>query len=193
MVDLFSRQASHLHQIFWFDDREVVVGEETFADKAVGQFLVDSIDLGESDQCVFELFLQLFARHDLNIPPAELAGQSHILPAAPDGQGQLIFADQNDCPAEHLAEDDFVDLGRLERVGNQHLHVIAPANDVDAFAGQLVDNILDTISANADAGPHAVDALVGAADGDLRAVTWLACLGLDFDHSVADFRNLLLE
>ncbi len=86
MVDLLSRQVSHLHQIFRFDDREIVVGEEAFADQAVGEFLVDSVDLGESDQRVFKLFLQLFAGHDLDVPPAELAGQAHILPAASDGQ-----------------------------------------------------------------------------------------------------------
>ncbi len=81
----------------------------------------------------------------------------------------------------------------MERVGDQHLQVVAPANDVDPFAGQLVNDVLDAVPADADAGPHAVDALVGAADGDLRAVTRLARLGLDFNHAVADFRDLLLE
>ena len=41
--------------------------------------------------------------------------------------------------------------------------------------------------------PTRVDPLIGAADGHLAAVARLAGHGLDFDHAVGDFGNLLLE
>ena len=100
---------------------------------------------------------------------------------------------QHDRPAQHLAEDHFLDLGRLQGVGDQHLHVVAPADDVDPFAGQLVDDVLDAVAADAHAGPHAVDPLVGAADGDLGAIAGLAGDGADLDHAFGDFGDFLLE
>ena len=100
---------------------------------------------------------------------------------------------QDDRPAQHLAEDHFLDFRRLQGVGDQHLHVVAPADDVDAFAAEFVDDVLDAVSAHAHAGADAVDALVGAADGDLGAVAGLAGDGADLDHALGDFRDFLLE
>ena len=85
------------------------------------------------------------------------------------------------------------DLGRLQGIGNQHLHVVAPADDVDPFAGQLIDDVLDAIAAHAHAGPDGIDPLVGAADRHLAAIAGLAGHGPNLDHTVGDFRNLLLE
>ena len=105
----------------------------------------------------------------------------------------MVLAHQHDCPSEHLAEDHFFDFRRLQGVGNQHLHIVAPANDVDAFAGQLVHDVLNAISTDADARSHAVHALVRAADGDFGAVAGLAGNRADLDHAFSDLGNLLLE
>ncbi len=73
------------------------------------------------------------------------------------------------------------------------MQVVAPADDVDPFAGQLVDDVLDAIAADADAGADRVDPLVGAAHGDLAAISRLAGHGPQFDHAVGDFGDFLLE
>ncbi len=147
----------------------------------------------EARHGLLDLLVEFLAGHDLDVPAAELAGQADVLPAPADGQRELVFAHQHDRPAEHLAEDHFLDLGRLQGVGNQHLHVVAPADDVDPLAGQFVDDVLDAVAAHADAGPHAIDPLVGAADGDLGAIAGLAGDGADFDHAFGDLGDFLLE
>ena len=78
-------------------------------------------------------------------------------------------------------------------MGIKHLQVVAPADDVDPFAGQLVDDILDAVAADAHAGPHAIDPLVHAADRDLGAVAGLAGDGADLDDAFGDFGDFLLE
>src|SRR5947209_4329433 len=81
-----------------------------------------------------------------------LRREPHILAAASDGQRELIFLDQDDGAAQASVEKDFFDLGRLQGVGNHDLQRIVPANDVDAFAAQLIDDILDATAANANTG-----------------------------------------
>ncbi len=73
------------------------------------------------------------------------------------------------------------------------MHVVVVADDVDPFAGQFVDDVLDAVAADADAGPDAIDPLVGAADGHFGAVAGLAGNGTDFDHALGDFGDFLLE
>ncbi len=116
------------------------------------------------------------------------------MPAAADGQRELILAHEHDRAAEHRAEDHLVDLGRLQGVGDQHLHVVAEADDVDPLhPAQFVHDVLDAVAADADARPHTIDPLIRAGDRDLGAIARLAGHGLDLDHAVADLGDLLLE
>ena len=55
------------------------------------------------------------------------------------------------------------------------------------------NDILDAVAAHSHASPHAVYSLVGAADRDLRAIAGFAGNGADFDYSLGDFRDFLLE
>ena len=136
---------------------------------------------------------QFLLGHNLDVPAGELARQPDVLPATTYRERQLVLAHQHDRPAQHLAEDHLFDLGWLQSVGDQQLQVIVPANDVDSFAAQLVDNILDPVAAHADAGAHTVDPLIAAADRHLGSVAGLAAHRADFDHTVDDLGNLLLE
>ena len=43
VVDLFGREAAHLHQRVGLDHREIVVGEEPLADQPLGQFRLDAL------------------------------------------------------------------------------------------------------------------------------------------------------
>ncbi len=78
-------------------------------------------------------------------------------------------------------------------MGIKHLHVVVPADDVDPFARQLIDDVLDPVAAHADASPDAIHPLIRAAHGDLGAVAGFAGHGPDFDHAVGNLGNFLLE
>ena len=125
--------------------------------------------------------------------PTSLRRQPHVLPAAADGQRELVLGDEHDGPAEPRVELDVRDLGRLQGVRDHHLQRVVPADDVDALAVDLVDDVLDPAAADADAGPDAVHLHVDGRDGDLRAVAGLAGDLLDLDGPVLDLGDLLLE
>ena len=125
--------------------------------------------------------------------PTSLDGQADVLAAAADGQRQLIFLHQHDGPPQPRIEEHLLDLGRLQGVGDHDLERIVPADDVDAFAAQLIDDVLDAAAAHADAGADAIDLQVDAGDGDLGAIAGLAGQGLDLDGAVGDLRDLVLE
>ena len=117
--------------------------------------------------------------------PTSLRRQPHVLAAPADGQRQLIFLDEHDGPPQPRVEEHFLDLGRLQGVGDQHLQRVVPADDVDALAAQFIDDVLDAAAAHADAGADAIDLHVDAGDGDLGAVAGLAGHRLDLDGAVA--------
>ena len=124
-------------------------------DQAFGQFGVNNIDLLEGLDRLLDHLVELLGGHDLDVPADELGGEPDILPAAADRQGELIVADQDDGPAEQMAEHDLVDFGRLQGVGDQDLERFVPADDVDALAPQLVHDVLDPRPAHPDAGATA--------------------------------------
>ena len=105
----------------------------------------------------------------------------------------MVFTDQHDAPAEHLAEDHLVHLRRLQGVGDEHLEVVVPADDIDPLAAEFLDDVLDAVAANAHAGTDAIDPVVGADHGHLAAVAGLAGDRPDLDHAVGDFGDLLLK
>ena len=193
LIDSLGRQATHLHQVVGLDHRKVVVGQKALAHEPFGERIVEPLDRRKSGRCPLDLLVELLLRHDLDVPAAEFAGQPHILPAAADRQRELVFPHKHDPPAEHLAEDDLVDLGRLERVGHEHLEVVAPANNVDPLATEFLNDVFDAIAADAHAGPHAIDATVGADHSHLAAVAGLPGDGPDLDHAVGDLGDLLFE
>ena len=92
-----------------------------------------------------------------------------------------------------VGDDDLVDLGRRQRLGDEVGEVLAERDDVDLLAAQLVDDHADTAATGADAGADRVDVVVVAPHGDLGAVPWLAGAGLDLDDAVGDLGHLELE
>src|SRR5262249_53082214 len=106
---------------------------------------------------------------------------------------KLVFLDEDDGPPQPGVKEHLLDAGRLEGVGDEHLERIVPADDVDAFATQLIDDVLDATAADADAGADAIHLHVDARDRDLAAVASLARQRLDLDGPVLDLGDLLLE
>ena len=162
-------------------------------DQFFGQLGVDPLDLRERLDRLLDHLVELLGGHDLDVPADELGGQPDILAAAADGQRELILADQDDRPAQQLAEHDLVDLGRLQGVGNQDLERLVPADDVDPLAAELVDDVLDPGAADAHARPDGVDLGVDRGDRHLRPIARLARQGPDRDDLVGDLGDLQLE
>ena len=113
--------------------------------------------------------------------------------ATADCQRQLVFLDQHNRPAEPWIEEHLLDLGRLKRVRNHDLERVVPANDVDALAAQLIDDVLDAAAADADAGADTIHLQVDTGHGNFGAVAGFAGDRLDLDGPVGDFGNLVLE
>src|SRR5262249_35338328 len=128
---------------------------------------------------------QLVGGHDLDVPLDQLRGQPDVLAAAADGGRQLVLLDGEDGPLEQPGEEDLFDGGGLERVLDEDLEGVVPADDVDALdAAELLDDVLDPRAADADAGTDAVHPAVDRGDGHLGPVAGLPGDALDLDGAV---------
>src|SRR5262249_34384751 len=132
-------------------------------------------------------------RENVDIPVGQAGSQSNVLPALADRQAELIFIDHHRGAAEFKAEADFHNFRRLQRVLNQNLAGLVPAHDVDFFATQFVDDVLNSATAHTDAGTHGIDLRVDRTDSNLGAVAGLARHRLDFDNALRNFRNFHLK
>src|SRR5690606_18434183 len=103
------------------------------------------------------------------------------------------FVDHHSGPAQLEAEGNLHHFRGLEGVLDQNLRRLVPADDVDLFAAQFIDDVLDAAATHTDAGTHRIDLGVDGADRDLGAVTGLAGHGFDFDDALGDFGHFHLE
>ena len=127
-----------------FQEGQVVVGEEAVDNKRFHHFLAHVGELAEPGLGLVDPFIELVVGHDLDVPADQLGGQADVLTAAADGQGQLILLDQHDGPAQTRVQEHLLDGRRLQGVGDHDLQRVVPADDVDAFAAELIDDVLDT-------------------------------------------------
>ena len=192
-VHLLDRQATHFGELVGLDHGEVVIGQVALFDQGLSDFFGYPFDLTEAGDRPLDLLFQFPAGHDFDIPAAEFAGESDVLPAASDGQRQLIFLDQDDRPSDHVTQQHLIDLGRLQGIGNQDFWVFAIADDIDVFASQFFADSFDPAAAIAHADGDRVDLCVLAADGHLAAVAGLATDRVDRDHPFTEFGDLLFE
>ena len=130
---------------------------------------------------------------NIDIPPGQARPQPDILASLADRQRQLVFVDQNRCPAQLEAQERFFHLRRLQRVSDEHLGGFVPANDVDLLAAQFVHDVTDTAAANPDASTHRVDLGVYRGDGDLGPIASLPGQRPNLNDPLANFGNLQLE
>ena len=176
-----------------FEEGEVAVGEEAFGDECFDHFGGHVGDLGEPFFGAGEAFVEFFDGHDFDIPTDEFGGEADVLSATADGEGELIFGDEDDGASEAGIEEDFGDFGGLEGVRDEDLEGVVPADDVDAFAAEFVDDVFDTAAADADTSADGIDFGVDAGDGNFGAVAGLPSDGADFDGAVLDFGDFLFE
>ena len=192
-IDLVLAVTTHLDKCLRLDDRKIIERQITLLDKLLGDFLGHAVNLHERFHRSLNLTLKLRCGHDLDVPTAKLASQSNVLSEPTDGLRQVLVVDQCDGSSDHVAQQDLLDLGWLQSVRDQHHRIVTPADNVYPFAGQLACYVFDPIAPHAHTSSYAIDALVGAADGDLAAVARLAADGVDLDDPFGNLRNLLLK
>src|SRR5262245_27364196 len=135
-----ARQFRHLRRL---QERQIVKRQEAFLDERLHQLVGNARDLAEPALGTLDALIQLVERHDLDVPADELAGKANVLSAAADGERKLVLLHHHDRAAEARVEEDLFDRRRLQGIGNHDLERIVPADDVDAFAAELIDNVLD--------------------------------------------------
>ena len=89
--------------------------------------------------------------------PVSRAASRTFCPRLPIARLKLVVVHDDRRAAKLEAERDFRDLGRLQRVADQDLRRLVPADDVDLLAAELVDDVLDAAAAHADARADGVD------------------------------------
>ena len=124
---------------------------------------------------------------DVNIIAGQMGAQAHILALVADSQAQLVVG-HGHAAALGLAgqQFDLDDLGRGQGRGDKLGDVLAPADDIDLLAVQLLDDLLDADTAGTDAGTDGIDIGVLAPDSQLGAGTGLTGDGLDLNGTVID-------
>ena len=105
----------------------------------------------------------------------------------------MIFINEDEDASQQRTDDHVIDVGRLHRVWDQDRQGFVPSNDIDSFAGEFLDDVLDPRATDTDAGTDAIDLVVVAGNGDLRTVAGFAGQRLDFDDPFGDFRNFTFE
>ena len=125
--------------------------------------------------------------------PVSSAGQAHVLPAAADGDGEVLLVDHHVHRVLFLVDDDGLHVGRRQRADDELRRVFGPQHDVDALAGQFGGHAVDARAAHADAGADRVDTAVVADDGDLGARARVAGAALDLQQALLDLGHFLAE
>ena len=136
---------------------------------------------------------ELDRREDVDVPAGEPRRQADVLPTTTDGQGKLVFTNDDGGSPQLEAQADLLHLGGLERVGDEDLARFVPPDDVDLLAAELVDDVPNAASPHAHARADGIDLRVDGRDRDLGAEACLAGHDLDLDHSLGNLGHLRLE
>src|SRR5205807_166126 len=83
---------------------------------------------------------------------------------------------------------DRQDLSGPQSVGDKALRFLDPGHDIDLFAVELVDDILDPHAMHADAGADRIDAFLAGRHGNLGPRARLTRDRFELDRTVEDLR-----
>ncbi len=134
-----------------------------------------------------------FLGHDVDLAVGQLAGETHVLPAATDGQRKLIIRHDNFDAALVLIQHDARNGGRLKGVDHERGGVFRPRDDIDLLALQFLHHGLHAAALHADAGADRVNAGIVGDHADLGAAAGIAGGGLDLDDAIVDLGHFLRE
>ena len=124
---------------------------------------------------------------DVQAPPGEAGGQAGVLPIASDSQGHLGFRHHYVGGSFLRIQFHAADIGGAQGAGDEGAGVGVPFDDINLFALEFVDDALDAVAAQSDAGAYGVHAVLAGENGDFAADAGVAGDGADFDGAVADF------
>ena len=116
------------------------------------------------------LILAVVARlgADINIVAGQVGAQTHILTLVADGKAQLLVGNRNTAALGLAGQQlDLDDLGRAQGGGDELRNILAPADDIDLLAVQLLHDLLHADAAGTDAGANGIDIGVLAPDSQL--------------------------
>src|SRR5690606_34344194 len=131
--------------------------------------------------------------HDVDLTLGQLAGEAHVLAAAADRERELVVGNDDLDAALVLVEHNAAHRRRLQCVDDESRGVLAPRDDIDLLALQLLDHGLDAAALHADAGADGVDRAVAADHADLGPAARVAGGSLDLDDAVVDLGHFLRE
>src|SRR6478736_2212727 len=196
-----AQDARLLGRLDAIDEREFLVGRlghlfqsaEAQAVEGASHFLAHTLDLAQSTQRVLFDLLELALADDVELPARELRRQAHVLPLAPDGQGQLLVGYDELHAMVGLVDDDFVYFGRLDRVDDVTRRILVVRNDVDLLAAQLLHHRLHARALDTDTCADGVHVGAARSDGNLAAGSGLASHTDHRHDAFVDLRHLGLE
>ena len=107
---------------------------------------------------------------DVELPAGKAGCQTHILAFAANGKAELIGGNQHvGVLAFRVDQANHFNPCRAEGVGDVLARVGRPANHVDFLATQLVNHLLNSGAAGANAGTHWINFALHRVDGHLGA------------------------
>ena len=120
-------------------------------------------------------------------------GQPGVLPLFANRQGKLAVGNDHNGGLFLGVQFHMNHFGGADGLGDEPLGVGFPRHYINLFPLEFVDDALDAVAAQADAGPHRVDALLGGVDSYLAAKAGVPGDGFDFHGAVIDFRHFNLK
>ena len=130
---------------------------------------------------------------DIYRPAGELCREAGVLAFSANRERELAVRNDDGRVLLVSVQYHLVDLGRTQGAGDQNGRVITPLDDVNFFAHQLVDDVLEANTPQADAGANRVDTFLVGRDGDFAARAGLPGDGLDLDYAIEYFGHFCFE
>ena len=109
--------------------------------------------------------------------------------ATADSQAQLLIRNDHFNAVFIFIENHFGHFSRLKRVYDEGCRIGRPRNDVDLLATQFANHSLNPRTTHTDAGTHGINRIVMAEHGNLCTRRRITRHGLDFNHTVVNFRH----
>ena len=152
------RQLIHRHKGQFFD------GVEPFLHQQAGNHVIHIQRLNEQAGAPAEFLLAalgfLGLGENINVPPGQLARQTHILPAPTNGQAQLVIRHHHLNAPGLLIHHHLGDFSRRQRIHHECRGLGRPGDDIDLLALQFRDNGLHARTTHPHAGTHRIDRAV---------------------------------
>src|SRR6476661_7635426 len=134
-------------------------------------------------------------RFNVNAPARQLCGETCILSVTPNRKAELILIDNHrrSTIAFHFRKIDATYPSGADGFGNINHGILIPLNNVNFLVVEFLDNRLNTDTFDPYTRADRINTSLGRHNGDFGTGTRLTCNRTDLNHTVINFRNLVLE